>query len=247
MDYILDLDLDFFVSPIAYNQTGKQRLPSNKYATSSQETVREFLEQHCNLDKSRPIMGSQFVEHEDAFKVWRRWLQQDKLSSPFSIFHVDAHSDLGINRKYIEVELLAKPIERRHRVRFDKAALDSSNYLLGAVANRWVSQLTYVYPRGDHATEPGDLYSWCFRNENPKTGFLELKRYTAEGYKSGAQSPIHVEPSVPFHLVPEGEFTFSYFTHMVVAQSPQYTPESADCLLPSSANILRKSSALPNS
>jgi len=57
---------------------------------------------------------------------------------------------------------------------------------------------------------------------------LEEKERMAFG--SGNFQPIHTEPAVPFDCLPGTEFTSGNFTHMVVAQSPQYLAAAADQL-----------------
>jgi hypothetical protein len=268
-DCVLDLDLDFFVWPIAHYQHGNQRLPAEECKNlCSEGEVCHFLENHCRLSKDNRIPGVQVVEHEDAFRVWRRWLGKGKITAPFTVVHVDAHADLGagLNQTchYIETDLLARPIHERSAPLFGPTGLNSGNYLAFAIANRWIDRLLYVYPtdptppeeqnRGDPAdiarleelykalgdmegdddlSPPvSDLPHWCFRNHDWRTGVIELAQRTPQAYLQLNSVPVQVEPGVPFEVRPFGEFQFSGFTHMVVAQSPQYTPALADLLLP---------------
>jgi hypothetical protein len=74
-----------------------------------------------------------------------------------------------------------------------------------------------------------------FRDGDPKSGLIELKRYHPKDIMavttgSGAK-PFDVEPPVPFKCIAAGEFRFSGFTHFVLAQSPRFTPPAADRLL----------------
>ena len=194
--------------------------------------------------------------------MWRRWLLEKRLSSPFRVIHVDAHADLGagmnLTCQYIETELLALPLENRSQPRFGlDNGLNSGNYLLGAIANRWIDRLSYVYPTNPHpppASSPGhwpsprerlaeilelddyeppfnDLLAWCFHDCDWKTNLIELREHEARDFLKQRPDPVHIEPSVQFDLFAAKDFTFSSFTHMVVAQSPTYTPASADRLL----------------
>ena len=66
---------------------------------------------------------------------------------------------------------------------------------------------------------------------------VELRHYSLQQYRLNAllrelPEPIHIEPPVPLVCVAAGRFESNGFTHLVVAQSPQYTPKSADSLLP---------------
>ena len=291
MHYVLDLDLDFFVSPIAHDSWGPQpeRLSGNEYRHSTSDEVRIFLEQKCHLSRDSKILGREVVEHVDAFSTWRRWLEEKKLSGPFTVFHIDAHADMGyasISLKYLLTELLALPVEQRRIPRIGGDALNSGSYIAFAVANHWISDLRYVFPNPAHCAgtkatntdivvmingepipelpvvkaqrnalakrsaaeaklpyriteqgdDPIDLVRPLFREGHWKTGFLELKQYRPEdiwtAVKGGYSSPVSVEPAIPFDLISEREFEFSGFTHMILAQSPQFTPASADQLLP---------------
>jgi hypothetical protein len=151
MDTILDLDLDFFVWPPFRDKPDQPRLPESRCRRlASSDEVRSFFEERCHLSVQAPILGHESEHHIDAFKVWGQWLEEDELSAPFSVVHVDAHSDLGsgLNRSctYIETELLSLPIADRRCPTFDEGHLNSGNYLLGAIANGWIAHLTYVYP-----------------------------------------------------------------------------------------------------
>jgi UPF0489 domain len=237
MHVVLDLDLDFFVSPVAQYREGKGRL-SKSYSSASIDGARRFLECCCHLNTSAPIPGRQFACHKDSFKTWRQWICDGILKPPFGVAHVDAHADLGMaGWIYLVSDTLARPVRERSNPRFGKACLNSSNYLLFAVANRWIRQLTYVYPEARGKTSsgmPNDLFDKVFRNEDVTCGEIELKCYSrrAASGLSPNEPEISVEPVVPFSCVQAAEFTTIGFTHMVVAQSRPYTPKSADQLLP---------------
>jgi UPF0489 domain len=254
MDTVLDLDLDFFVWPIAV-WPDEGRRSESEYRHASEQDVRHFLEQHCHLDKSKKIPGRQFTEHRDAFAVWLQWLNEGTLSSPFTVFHVDAHADLGQGSSgwiYLLSELLAMPLANRRNPRIDRDALNSGNYLAYAIANQWISSLICVYPNAlwtrqmgpclhnDKNEElrgrPPDLMSLFFRNGDTATGLIELRHFSAADVKwltnRSDLTPIHTEPAVPFTFTSEGKLDHRGFTHMVVAESPQYTPPSTDQLLP---------------
>ncbi|SRR6266567_1123100 len=246
MHTVLNLDLDFFVWPIAHWPEGDGRLPAGdcEYLATDHE-VRGFLEQRCHLNKDNKIPGKVFVEHEEAFRVWRRWIIDGTLTSPFRVFHVDAHADLGLGDSgwvYLSTELLALPLQRRVEPRFASNCLSSSNYLAFAIANRWIHSLSYVFPTGPSSASgragkscPDDLPPMHFRDGDPKTGLIELKQYRTRdimAVTTGSRAtPLDVEPCVPFNCTAATEFQFSGFTHFVLAQSPRYTPPAADKLL----------------
>jgi hypothetical protein len=270
MHTILDLDLDFFVWPPYRHRCDHDRLPDTEWEhLATQEDVRQFLERRCHLSKANPIPGRELVEHVDAFTTWSLWLKQKKLSSPFAVIHIDAHADLGagvnLTCHYVETELLALPVGDRRTPRFGDKGINSGNYLVGAIANRWISCLTWVHPvdrnlrppargsdspnltlpyerirwlsepddeAGPHERWAGDLPAWCFRDYDWRTGLIELRETGPTQCAESDPAPVHLEPPVRFDLSVEDDFEFSTFTHMVVAQSPQHTPVSADHLLP---------------
>jgi hypothetical protein len=243
MQYVLDLDRDFFVWPIAHWADEKRR-SRRDYHASSVDDVRRFLEDRCHLNHDEKILGREVVEHADAFTIWQRWLSEGKLDAPFEVVHVDAHADLGMGDAgylYLLSEFLALPLEQRNNPRFASNALNSGNYLTFAIANRWIRKLTYVYPTaprtdvGEKSGCPNDLLGIHFRNGDPATGVLELKHYNRKDAVLAVMGrnipPIQVEPAVPFECVAAGGFAFTGFTHMILAQSPQFTPATADLLL----------------
>lgn len=266
MHTILDLDLDFFVWPPFRRRPEEARLPRSAWRRLASEVeVRLFLENRCNLSSRAPVSGSEAEEHQDAFRFWRQWIDDGRIIAPFKVVHVDAHSDLGsgMNRSpiFIETELLAKSIKERTHPAFGSDQLNSGNYLLGAIAARWISELVYVYPADPTEVEPleqgglqrfedevreiarllatnqgpsvSDLPAWIFRNGDWKTHLIELKHYhPSPSHRSYADyAPVHIEPPVPFHWIEEHEFTSAGITHMFLARSPQYTPAEADKLL----------------
>ena len=266
MHIILDLDLDFFVWPPFRGRPEKARLPRSECKRlASEGEVRSFLEKQCHLSKQAPVPGCEANQHQEAFNVWSRWIDDERIIAPFSVVHVDAHSDLGSgwsNRScvFVERELLAMPIEQRRKPIFGPDHLNSGNYLLGAIANRWVSQLTYVYPADrieaepvragslprfdhemrelgkllgtDHGPSVSGLPAWIFRNNDWKTQLIELKHYRSSSRRGSPEELVYTEPPLPFKWVEDREFSIAGVTHMFLAHSPEYTPAKADELLP---------------
>jgi hypothetical protein len=254
--------LDFFVLPSFRDRPEEPRLPGSEVKDlASEDEVRSFLEKQCHLSRRTPVPRNEAEQHHDAFNVWGRWVENGTIIAPFCVVHVDAHSDLGSgwnNRSFtfIETELLALPIEQRRHPAFGPEHLNSGNYLLVAIANRWISQLTYCYPvartaseAAQHGTLPrfedgareiwaeqeppvSDLPAWIFRNDDWRTRIIELKhRVVRHGVLEYGQ-PMTNEPPVPFKWIEGREFTLAGVTHMFLARSPEYTPAEADELLP---------------
>jgi hypothetical protein len=258
MHTVLDLDLDVFTSPILYWPQDGGRPSGPDKLTASPEDVRHFLEMQCGLGTQNRIRGREVINHDSAFDAWRDWIQEGTLRAPFSVVHVDAHADMGLGgagHLYLLSELLACPAAQRGRPQRGLAAMNAGNYLMFAVANLWVSQITHVFPvtspwsenwnspssgrippRDYSGHKPNDLFPIHFRNGNVDSGIIELRHCSRETLDNCAgrqlvEPVIHLEPPVPFSLRPVPDFVGSGFTHMVIAQSPKYTPESADKLL----------------
>jgi len=85
---------------------------------------------------------------------------------------------------------------------------------------------------------PVDLMRMHFRDYDCWTRTLQLKHCSrqVQPWKLPFDQVFHYEPEVPFDCIPVPSFKFNEFTHMVVAQSPNFTPPVADNLLP----IIRK-------
>jgi hypothetical protein len=65
---ILNLDLDFFIDGIVFNPNGMvRRANKKKYKPWSEQRVREFLENQCELSRSSRIPGRYGVHHNEVF------------------------------------------------------------------------------------------------------------------------------------------------------------------------------------
>ena len=57
--------------------------------------MRTVLEDHCGLDRARPVPGRLVTDHFEAFLFWQELVRCGALDIPFDVVHVDAHADLG--------------------------------------------------------------------------------------------------------------------------------------------------------
>jgi len=251
MHVVLDIDLDFFVSPRALLPQWSERMPQGEVQdVASTSDCRRFLEQQCNLNPGRKLTGHAVRLHHEAFHVWRDWINAGKICQPFTVIHVDAHADLGLGESgyvYLLTDLLGLPVPQRNRPDEGPCGMNEANYLAFAVANRWISELIYVAaptvtPDRDLATPnawmPNDLPRVLFHRHDPRTGYLELKHYATKKDAVSAAcgrdrdvAEVACEPRIPFRAMRASEFSFAGFSHMIVAQSPRYTPQVADSLL----------------
>lgn len=259
MQVVLDLDLDVFSQDAVSWPRPGTRPSEERHRCASPLDVRRFLEQRCLLTYRTKLPGAEFRDHDEAFSIWKRWIDNGTIVAPFEVVHVDAHADMGMGDSgylYLMDELLALPLEERGTPRRGHDAMNAGNYLMFAIANRWISRLTYVFPQltdwiqnwnsapsgnpsgnREQSGRPTDLMPMHFRNCDIDSGHIELKhcdRATLDrcmGRRTVGPA-ISLEPGVPFEFTPIPRFGRSGFTHMVVARSPEYTPRSADSLLP---------------
>src|SRR5690606_26652283 len=101
---ILDVDLDFFVQPVANfrNLDDLSRLSDDEYDVWPLDDVSAFLTERCGL--SGPLPGWAIERHGDAFRLWQQAVKAGSIETPFSVTHVDAHADLGLGESnYMEI------------------------------------------------------------------------------------------------------------------------------------------------
>lgn len=215
---VLDIDMDFFLSgPCALAPHGSR--PSDDDAQPWTEAeVRAFLEDNCGLSKDRPIPGAVFETHDTALDYWRK-----NCGFPMHVTHVDTHSDLGIGRPgpgfVLESVITRKPGSRGTiEEYYEKKQLDEANYLLFAIAFRWISSLDNV--RNPHSRP--DMPAFC--------GDGTLKLVSSTGRILPALD--HNEPEIPFNVYNDWRaFSGAGYDHATMAISPRYAPRSADFII----------------
>ena len=257
---ILDLDMDYFMTKVA-NGVGESvtsRLIDEEFEQSvwCKDDVIRFLEDKLGLSKEAKIPGRIVSGHNEALYFWKELMLDGKLSVPFEVVHIDSHADLGLgtdSAAYISRELLKWPVtdrpeHSRHVNCFGHECSEGiADYLLYALAYRWISRLTYCgNPNGESNdydisvmkdlkeqfiwNDPVDnviqlIYNPNMSCPNPYTDDPEdVQAYLDSGIK---------EPEVPFTIIPtiEGVNYCGDFDFVLLAQSPNYTPESADFIM----------------
>ena len=136
---VLDIDLDFFLAdccPLA--ELGhRPSLPGHEPWEAS--AVRAFLENQCGLSRTAPKPGRIFETHDGALRFWEEQIAAGRLTAPFDVTHVDAHSDLGIGYpgpNFVLFNVLSMPVPKRldYTAFYAQKKLDEANYLLFALA-----------------------------------------------------------------------------------------------------------------
>lgn len=256
---VLDLDMDYFMTNVATEiaESVTERLEEDYYGDSvwSAERVRDFLENNLGLSKERKIPGKIVVGHNESLFFWKELIEQGLLQKPFEVVHVDSHADLGLgphsDRHILDV-MLSFPVEERpeHNRYVDRNGefkdVAIGDYLLYAIAYRWIERIVYCgNPCGDC-----DDYLWnTLKNyheepvwDKPVLNTIQLL-YNPREEEPKFDAPDYVkaryvrnsikEPEVPLLIIPkvedvhyEGDFDFA-----LLAQSPNYTPASADFIM----------------
>jgi len=222
---VLDLDMDFFLSgPCPLARLGER--PDESCAEVwSEEAVVRFLEEQCGLSRENPVPGAIFDTHDKALDYWAARLHDGSLAAPFEVVHVDTHSDLAFGPPgtnfVLNVVLSRLPDQRADIAAYRKAVeLDEANYLIFALAFRWVSRLAYVRNPKSHQDVPGQLLD--------ADGNIHLRSFISqmmEG-KNGK------EPVIPFDVYDDyTQFQQRGYDFVTMAQSPRYAPASADKIM----------------
>jgi hypothetical protein len=232
--YLLDIDLDAFLSDTVHWKSGKRRVSGKRYIPWSCDQLREFLENRCGLSRSAKIPGRYAIEHDAALEFMESL--RDTSGLQLEVAHIDGHADLGLGDPswvHLIGEWLAKePLQRRAPPMSTKAC-NPGSFLAYAAAARLLAGVTYAFPPGGG----NDFHTIFFHENNPDSGFLELKRFgtqvDAMEYESlTADRAISVEPLIPFQALPIEHFKAKRaFDRGFVCQSPGFTPKKSDSLL----------------
>ncbi len=228
---VLDIDLDFFLSdccPLAEHGfrpsvIGHEPWPEGR--------VRCFLERNCGLTQKRPTRGRVFLTHDSALQFWAELIDSGLLTVPFHLTHIDAHSDLGIGSPgpgFVLNSVLAVPPSRRVQIEkyYSMRQLDEANYLLFALAFRWICSLDNVRNPKSRPDIPKAL---AFRDESGCYCRIRLSSLIS----SLKESDYGAEPDIEFKVF-DDYTAFSADTpydFVSFAVSPRYLPKEADYLI----------------
>lgn len=256
---VLDIDMDYFMFSVGNNisENSNQRYEEDNYGESvwNEQDVRAFLENNLGLSQIHKKPGRLLIHHNEALFFWKELIEDGRLPYPFEVIHVDSHADLGLGLscgdRFIMRTLLGLDVEQRDDFNRYNQLPNSlmpgiGDYLLFAIAFRWISKLTYCSnPKG----ECNDFLWFTMKNFNEPLYYgdfvqnhiqllynpdddLPAFSINREGYQEYLDNSIK-EPEVPFDIIHSIEMV-NYdgdFDYITLAQSPNYTPESADFIL----------------
>lgn len=234
---VLSLDVDFFVTPVArsLSLSDEARLPGSRYKTPTIKVVRQFLEERCKLSAQATLPGVFMRHHGQAFDVIDRLANR----APIELIHVDAHADLGLgwgkageSWKYILRDWIHRPAPRPNPTDH----VDAGNWLAFAAAGECLQTVQFV-----PTEKPTDLFRYYFRRDEQESPYgrltLEFFALTDADFDKrwfDSRWPAVVDGrtpvvSIPFDVVAPEHFRLPAPPDFVmVCQSPQFTPKSAD-------------------
>lgn len=222
---VLDLDMDFFLTgPCPLAPKGERPDPAcaSPYAD---EAVIDFLENRCGLSREHPLPGAIFDTHDKALDFWQARMREGALRAPFEVVHVDTHSDLAFGppgTDFVLKAVLSRKPELRPALPNYRAGvkLDEANYLLFALAFRWISRLVYVRNPRSRQDVPTHILDF--------DGNI-LLRSDVSALMEGING---MEPAIPFEVVDDyTAFCETGYDFVTMAQSPRYAPATADRIM----------------
>lgn len=233
---VLDIDLDFFLEDCCPLAAPGARPALEGHAPWEPERVEAFLERQCGLSAAAPAPGAVFETHDGALRFWQARLRDGTLTQPFHVTHVDAHSDLGIGypgpgyvlNGVLPQRVAVRPDPERYAALHE---LDEANYLLFALAFRWVASLDNVRNDRSRPDVPPEILLPGRRD------VIRLSSFPAR-LMERENGP---EPAVPFAVYDDYR-TFvaaAPYDFVTLAVSPRYAPAAADALIPVIARYLR--------
>lgn len=254
---VLDLDMDYFMTKIASTPfTCEERLDEEYYGDSvwTEEEVRQFLEQNLGLSKKHKISGRIVSGHNEALLFWEELINNKMLLDPFDVVHVDSHADLGLGDtswNFLQSMFLTLPIDSRRKISEyefcdEIKGISIGDYLLWAVAYKMVSSITYcANPYGDKNDyvletlkdfHEEDLWDKPVKNyiQLKYNETMEMPEYnSSDAYKKKYLEGAIKDPEVELLIIPTiDDVKFAGdFNYVVMAQSPNYTPASADFII----------------
>ena len=234
---VLDLDLDFFLADCCPQAEIGERPSVEGHEPWEEAQVVDFLERQCGLSAEQPLPGRIFETHDQALTYWEELIAAGRLTEPFHVTHVDAHSDLGIGHPgpgYVLYNVISMQPQRRlcPQMFYDLHKLDEANYLLFALAMRRVASLDNVRNPRSHQDIPAEvLKPGC-------SDVIQLCSLTSKMFE-GKNGP---EPEIPFHVYDDYlDFCAGEpYDFVSLAISPRYLPKEAEGLAEVIARYIRQ-------
>lgn len=215
MSLYLDIDLDYFVSPIIKQSRANHR--PKDYQPEQIQNPRALFQL---LQQKGITFGQQrylFINHLQSHLRW--WLNKKKDNV---IIHIDAHSDLyGHNQRNLS----------------NLPMLGCQNFLWHSIREGLVAELYWVMPENTlDITKPDIIYSMFTPGQ---LGKVEVKDHILRA-ELLCVLPGEKTKVIPYHLLQAKDLPhFQQEAEIItIASSPEFIPPQADHLIASVGNIL---------
>lgn len=237
---ILDIDLDFFVSPIKFEVDTSRRLPEAEFKVEDIESALRFLESNCCLPLDSSVPGALFEHHDEVFDY-----AVQNFPPQLDWVHVDAHADIGggwivPSWQYIFCEYTTLDLKARRTPLRGPKGLNCGNFMLFLAGCGMLKEVRFVTP----SIWKSDLQPIFMEGHTECSNAIQLKRYDRDVLRSClfrplAETPHEVEQAIPFVPVKREDFELLKQPDFVLlTRSPGYTPKSADRLYDAVASRL---------
>lgn len=233
---VLDIDLDFFLADCCPLADMGERPCLEGHEPWPEEEVVAFLEGQCGLSADDPKPGAVFQTHDMALTYWRDRIKEGTLKAPFHVTHVDAHSDLAIGKPgpgFVLNGVLPRVMEKRADIEkyYEICQLDEANYLLFALAFRWISSLDNVRNPRSRSDIPREI---LMPGREDRIQLSSFAARLSEGMNG-------TEPVIPFNVYHDyRDFSADEpYDFVTLAISPRYAPKEADRLIPIIGRYIR--------
>lgn len=240
---VLDLDMDYFLDHPVFRKDvySTERVDDIEVINSvwEENRVRTFLENNLGLSKKNKKEGRIVQGHDGALFFWKELIDKNLLRAPFSVVHIDSHSDLGLGSEtlvhvldemiYWDVEYRIRNIKESYDLNGQFHTVNCGDYLLYALAYRWVLDLTYcMNPRNKETDIPQQILLRNIPSSGVNKEIDTVIRLNPIDGKS-----VIFEPEVPLKILPKLDLVkyMGDFDYVLLAQSPNYTPSNADYIM----------------
>lgn len=229
---VLDIDLDFFVSPIQHWKQSHDRVPDAEATPESVEEVLHYLNANCGLPTESKTPGAWFEHHDELFDFAVK-----HVAEPMHLVHLDAHADIGggLTRcwEYVFTQYTHLSLPFRRHPKRGARHLNCGNFIVFLAACGLLERVTFVA----HPAWQDDYNGLYMKDFDLGSEALQLKRFEKSVIdESKLLTPLYdlpheVEAAVPFVRVNRDDYHAEHKPDLLfVTRSPGYTPASADPL-----------------
>ncbi len=236
---VLDIDMDFFLDCITKDNHGEDRYPNNWCNVWKKSEIIDYLENILNLSIDKKIKGRIITYHNESLDFWNDMINKQQLTVPFTVVHVDSHSDLSYTKKSQDFEsnidgyrqiLELKSYNDRYITIYGNGNgvkdnhdnwVDEGNYLIFAFAFKWIEQLIYY----TNLIEPYE------ENDYDSEFIVDLKEKNGIYLKKWVREKEYIPKITIISKKYKNDRVFSDYDFITFPISPKYTPKKADFII----------------